>query len=341
MARLASQEKMGYYKTPPIVVEHIKSGLDISPQARLFDPCCGTGEALRILASGESEVETYGIELEKSRYAEAIENLGYVLHADALTEVKFSSQLADLLFLNPPYDEGYRGQRMEKEFLLELYRSMALKGLLVFIIPHKVLWVVKDHMAIYYDNFEFYRFPDGEFEKFGQIVVIARKKRTTKQRSAENLGRLDEIANLSRWGEIEKLPTTERFTDEFNKRRLTVFAKSKSDSIFSAVHVDPDELQPLTRTHKGDFFRKVVIPDFQSITPLLPLKKGHLAMLLAAGYINGELRKGDFDLVIKGSVVASEEEVLDTDDDTTIIRKKPSITVNVLNMADGTIKALS
>ncbi|MBW1953775.1 MAG: class I SAM-dependent methyltransferase, partial [Deltaproteobacteria bacterium] len=43
MARLASQAKMGYYPTPPGVVEHVKTGLVLPGPGlyRLLDTCCG------------------------------------------------------------------------------------------------------------------------------------------------------------------------------------------------------------------------------------------------------------------------------------------------------------
>lgn len=67
MARIASQAKMGYYPTPPPVVEHIKSALSLSSLGpfRFLDTCCGEGEALRLLAAGFGPaVETYGVELD-------------------------------------------------------------------------------------------------------------------------------------------------------------------------------------------------------------------------------------------------------------------------------------
>jgi len=51
MARLASQMKMGYYKTPEAVVHQIKKILNIQSGARLLDTCCGEGEALSVIAS--------------------------------------------------------------------------------------------------------------------------------------------------------------------------------------------------------------------------------------------------------------------------------------------------
>jgi len=45
MARLESMAKMGYYPTPPSVVERIKTFIKIQEQTIMLDPCCGEGNA--------------------------------------------------------------------------------------------------------------------------------------------------------------------------------------------------------------------------------------------------------------------------------------------------------
>ncbi|MBW1987600.1 MAG: hypothetical protein JRI50_10345 [Deltaproteobacteria bacterium] len=89
MARLASQAKMGYYPTPPGVVEHVKTGLVLPGPGlyRLLDTCCGEGEALAQLAAGLSGVTTYGIELDENRVKAASQNLDHVVWGDALNEL--------------------------------------------------------------------------------------------------------------------------------------------------------------------------------------------------------------------------------------------------------------
>lgn len=347
MARLASQEKMGYYKTPVEVVEQIKDSLDFAQGARIFDPCCGTGEAIQILAAGEDAVETYGVELEKSRYQNAKKVLTCVHWADAITELKVTAKMADLLFLNPPYDDGgIDGNRMEYTFLQAFKKTLVPNGVLVFIIPHTTIRKenVRNILANYYGNLEFYRFPDDLFKQFRQIVIIGRKKRLKPEKIQENHDRLKKISNSSWDARIKfELPTTEKITDSFNKRRLSIPCKAAKVFTFQAQHIDPEEILPLIQTSQDEFFKLVGIPNFKCIKPLLPPKQGHLAMLLAAGLINGELKESGFDLVVKGTVEEVTEQ-LDQSTETekvTVFRSKSVVTLKVLDMSTGEITVLN
>ncbi len=80
----------GYFPTDQATLSRIAACLDIPASAggllRIFDPCCGTGEALASLASTlQSEkisCQTYGIELEKDRAQEAMSRLTSVIKSD-------------------------------------------------------------------------------------------------------------------------------------------------------------------------------------------------------------------------------------------------------------------
>ena len=80
----------GYFPTDQATLARIAAYLDIPASAggllRIFDPCCGTGEALATLASTlQSEkisCQTYGIELEKDRAEEAMSRLTSVIKSD-------------------------------------------------------------------------------------------------------------------------------------------------------------------------------------------------------------------------------------------------------------------
>jgi len=138
VARLVSQAKLGYYPTPPEVVDHLRQAFVFDPDVRLLDPCCGAGEALAEIAKGQP-VETFGIELERDRYVRAKEALSHVLWGDALKEVSVSAGF-DMLYLNPPYDfdEG-EGKRLEHRFLTRYRRAVAPQGLVVMVFPLSAL----------------------------------------------------------------------------------------------------------------------------------------------------------------------------------------------------------
>ncbi|MFZ5572883.1 MAG: DUF6094 domain-containing protein [Thermodesulfobacteriota bacterium] len=338
MARIASQEKLGYYKTPVCVVQQIKAGLSIGPNVRMLDPCCGTGEALQLLAAG-TNAEALGIELEKGRYEKAKEVLDTVLFADALSEAAVSISSIDLLWLNPPYDldEGdftQHRQRLEFLFLQKYLPVLVKNGVLVFIAPYRTIrrsdvGSLLSRLA----DIELFRFPDGEFEAFEQVVVIGRKKMLLRSEIEENHETLC-------CQNAECLPTT----TEIRQKGITLVAsESKRPLVFKANHIDPAEIQPLTSVLRDLFLKEVTPSRLTDAHPLMPLRQGHLAMLLAAGYVNGELKDGNGEyLVIKGTV-KKVETVSEESTEHFHIKKtveKVEITVRALNMATGDIETI-
>ncbi len=339
MARLASQEKLGYYKTPVCVVEHIRDGFSIGPNVRMLDPCCGKGEALQMLAD-ENNAETLGIELEKGRYEKAKEVLDKVLLADALTEAMVSSASIDLLWLNPPYDldEGDFSQHRERFELLFLQKYMPVlvkNGVLVFIIPLREIYrpAICGLLARLSD-IELFRFPDGEFDAFRQIVVIGRKRMILRSAYEENY----ENIMCQR---ADNMPTTE----EIRQKGITlVAAETKRRLVFKANHIDPAEILPMTSSLREMFLKEVSPPMLTDAHPLMPLRQGHLAMLLAAGYVNGELKDGNGEhLVIKGAVKKMETVTDESTENFNITKtvEKVEITVRALNMATGEIETIA
>ena len=185
MARLASQAKMGFYITPTNVVTDIKKCLRIQPGARLLDPCCGEGEALKLIAA-DMGAETYGVELEKNRYEAASRVLDHTAWGDALYEFRTSRKAYSLLWLNPPYDteEGEFGKerkRLEFRFLEKSWDYLQEGGVLLYIIPFSVLEKVAPFFYRRCKNLNVFSFPEIQYEDFKQIVVICEKGRPSKE----------------------------------------------------------------------------------------------------------------------------------------------------------------
>lgn len=53
MARIASKEKLGFFPTPQVVVDLVKSCIERSGngKVRVYDPCAGTGDAVAQIAT--------------------------------------------------------------------------------------------------------------------------------------------------------------------------------------------------------------------------------------------------------------------------------------------------
>lgn len=195
VGRLMNNVRLGYYPTDPAHVAYLKRALRFpeGKQVNLLDPCCGEGNALHLLGSGEN-AETYGAELDDSRAEAAQEQLDHVAMG-SYYYARISRSAFHLLFLNPPYLQLYGGARSEKRFLGESYDHLMMGGVLVYIIPYyRLTEDVCSFLAAHFDRLMAYRFCEEEFRKFRQIAVLgARKPRAENPRMA----RLLELASLS------------------------------------------------------------------------------------------------------------------------------------------------
>ncbi len=300
MARIASQAKMGYYPTPPLVVKHVKNALSLQNPGpfRLLDTCCGEGDALNLLAAGLSpEVETYGVELDETRLTKSSQKLHHVVWGDALTELRITLKAFSLLWLNPPYDWADGGGRLEARFLDSHLKYLAPKGWLVFVIPHQALKFVRETLAKL-SNLQVYAFPQTEYEAFKQLVVMGQKSPT--KEGPGQLARLGEIAWLSVSDAWEKLPKT----SEIPAGSIVVPPSPESRITFSSERLEMERAAELVARSplRKDLEVLTAVKALHNIRPLAQLRQGHLAMLLAGGLMNGQVKSNDKRMIIKGSV---------------------------------------
>lgn len=304
MARLRSQAKLGYYPTPPGIMEHIKKAIALAEPGiyRIIDTCCGEGESLAQLTNGlgnqESIVETYGVELDEGRYQVATQKLDRVLWGDALNEISILTKAFSLLWLNPPYDWD-DSRRLEAMFLEAHLRYLAPRGWLVFIIPHQALKSVTKMLAAKLGDLRIYAFPEPDFQAFKQVVVIGQQRPVAN--SDEQLTRLSQIAAASATQAWETLPKT----DEIPEGSIILPPSSAvRNLIFSCERLDV--MQAATVVRKSPLWQELktaaAAKALNDLRPLAPLRQGHLAMLLAGGLMNGEVCANGRHLVIKGSV---------------------------------------
>lgn len=284
---------MGFYPTPPGVVELLKPLILFPTYADkmfAFDPCCGEGVALESIATGEN-VETFGIELDAARAKEAKTRLKHVVHA-SFDHVDISPEGFGLLFLNPPYDDE-EGERKELIFLRGTMDSLVSTGVLVYIIPKKRLSrPIAELLAANFTEISVHRFPDGEFERFGQIVILGRK----------NLWPLDEPAEVERLvkfreGDVPPLKSGLAC-------RYTV--PPSSGAMIREREVQPEEMLKLVK-------ESPLIPRLQDLLeprsvsevtqPPTRLHIGHLGLLLAAGRLNGVVGEGRERHIVAGKPV--------------------------------------
>ncbi len=300
--RLAGQVKMGYYPTPLGVVELIRKFIDFPDGvANAFDPCCGEGLALEALTRGTQAI-TYGIELDRSRAEEAGRRLRHVVHA-GYEETEVSPGSMGLLLLNPPYDDG-EGERKELIFLRDLLDTLAESGILVYIIPQSRLSrPIAALLASNFSQIRVYRFPDPDFQAFGQVVVFGRKN----------------IWPIDCAGEVERLASLrEKVLEPLGEAVSTYDVPAGENAIVRARAKKPEELVKMAQDSPLLVrMRDLVEPPTLGAMgqPPTRLHIGHLGLLLSAGQRKGLVGKGAGRHIVVGNFFFNDTATTETEED--------------------------
>ncbi len=309
--RPAGQAKAGFYPTPATVMQRIAAHIaptDPAGITRAIDPCAGEGAAMRQLQDMIRGMTTYGIELDSDRAAEARQQLDNVITGDYFT-ARTKADAYSLLFLNPPYDfSGDDDRRLEHKFLITKTPDLLTTGgLLVLVIPQvRLIKQTCRHLAAYYENIRVYKFQEPEYQAFNQIVIFGTRKldNTPNPRAQEELEHVSTAFNMLDPAQPSLLPELPR-----PDAPVYVLPSTPQDQPFYFIgeHVDPEEAYRIIQvkgiwadTRKLD---EIFAPkEAPTIRPLMPLKKGHLALLIASGFINNQILDDNQGtrLIIKG-----------------------------------------
>jgi len=292
--RLEAQAKAGFYPTPPKVVDIIQSwiGENKPGPRRLLDPCCGTGEPAAQIATAAG-CDAYGVEINRKR-AQAAQKVLTKVVAGNLYSVRARPDGFSILYLNPPYDFDQDDGRTELSFLKHTLPYLAPGGLLLFLVPQKRLTTrIARVLCAYVDNLKVRKFPSEQFEAFGQIVIAGIKKKRP-EIDSEILSTLNQIAAVD---------LSEMTSREFSFAIPTV----TKDFFIRSSEFGPGELaEELQASSLWKEPALGLVGDEEhlkaAIQPLMPPRKAHLAMLIAAGLINNQILEANSrTLLIKGT----------------------------------------
>ncbi len=308
-------EKMGYYPTDEPVVEIIQSWVEnpCGKSARLLDPCAGEGRAASILRRALG-CEAWGVELSYARAPKAGAVLDKVLNC-AWETVVATNESVSLLFLNPPYETDRENKRVEISFLKSATPRLMRGGLLIYIVPQHILKLkeLAGYLASHYDTFQIFRFPDGLYERFKQVVLFGVRRTQAYRPTGEDVERIQS------WG-LEELPQL----SAVDQPRYSLLAAPEK-AIFKRSDWSDEEIVDATKAcgaHRTAAWLDLINPDWshrEALHTVMPLKKGHIAMLMASGMM-GTLRLNDDEgrpMLVKGCVVKKTVEVSREENDGT------------------------
>ena len=312
-------EKMGYYPTDEPVLDILKTYIHPSEEGRgrLLDPC--TGEGIAASALGQAlNCETWGAELSPVR-AELAAKVMDKVYPTAWQMCQLTDEAITLLFLNPPYeyDQHDSHKRMELEFIKSTTNKLIRGGLLVYIIPQHILALqeIARMLVGHYEALSVYRFPDGLFEKFKQIIVLAYRRKAYKTPTEKEMSNFLELAK----SEIEPIPALEEPT--YQLFPAPERNPSGKPILFKRMDWEPEEIAEASvsqgaRTTKE--WLDLINPKrglAELTRPVMPLKKGHIAMLMASGMMGTVHLKDEVGkpILVKGRVVKVVEKTEEED----------------------------
>ena len=310
MARLASQEKLGFYPTPPVVVELVKRSLERTGNGkiRFYDPCAGGGDAIAEIAN-HLQAESFGVELDKKRAEEAKTKVNRLIHGDSL-RVSISGGSVSCLFLNPPYHRDETGW-LENKFLVQTAPSLQAGGVLIFIVSLRSFnrQMVR-YLASMFRDVKICRFPKGEFDRFKQIVLFGNKLGTGIHDPDRQVSIEKRIAYLGSQAE-------DPFESDWPVYAVPVSTLSDKHFHFRNLEVTPEEM---IKEVEDDGVEKEIF-DFVvkrngnvKMRPAAPLRKGHLAILVASGMTDGIVEKDGKRMLIKGTVKKEKIKTVESDE---------------------------
>ncbi len=302
-------EKMGYYPTHDKVTEIIQTYIaPATEKARLLDPCCGEGRAAALLGQALN-CETWGAELSYTR-AELAAKVMDRVHQAPWEACSLSEESISLLFLNPPYETDRVEQqgRLELTFLKSTTSRLARGGLLVYIIPQHILGMVEiaRQLAGHYENFTVGRYPESVY---GQVVIFALRSLRF------HIPETEEVAAIQAWAKTE-IPDLQP-VDEPKYTLLPAPLRGATGKPVLFKRNDWTEEETVEAAAEGGVMNTTAWKDLlnprraegQLLRPAMPLKKGHIAMMMASGMM-GTVRLADQDgkpILVKGRVVKIQE----------------------------------
>lgn len=304
---------MGYYPTPPEMVWLIRDYLKF-PKGKFYalDPCCGEGTAIQLLTH-DTNATTYGIELDKSRANQAKQKLDHVVN-DAIENTVITEEKFSLLFLNPPYDWDESGERKETIFISETTKYLMPGGILIFIIPSTYIHHVMGIVSGYYEDIVRLDFPGHFYKPFKQTVLIGKKRKRPVYFSYESYKEHKTLGNA--------LSAKYKVPSERGQIKTFISLKGIERNSF------------FTNAVWERFFKTAEESQISYSAPLLPLREGHISLLLACGYLDGQVGGH----VAKGTV---KEEIITEATGEKIKEKKVfKACIKILD-AEGNIKELS
>ncbi len=309
MARLESQAKLGYFPAPSKALEGIISHLnlgEITSEGKtdgfhIIDPCCGEGAAIKQIATGLEIREecVYAVELDAGRGEKAKELLGpksNVLTPASFMGTRTRGQSMGLAYVNPPFDlELGGGKRQEQTFVEKATGSLKHHGILVLVMPVGAIqgqYKFQAYLDSHYEDAQLFLFPP-DHRRFKEVVYIARRRKAEAVDTGNGYLR---VMFQRYWkGDPEGLPIIGE------SPHFWMIPSTFAATYFDKIAMTREEMEEAVEN--SPLNASLLPPKITARQrPPMPLYKGHVALLLASGMLDGVVKPdGEHPHVVRGT----------------------------------------
>jgi hypothetical protein len=332
--RLAAMIRGGFYGCAPEVVEMIGRLIQYQDGA-ILDPCAGEGEALDVLARtlGVPRDKVYAIELERDRCAATKARLegAHVMDACSFFDARVNAGSFSLIWTNPPFDDNVHGGRAEVDFLMRATGLLVAGGVICLVVPERVVSAdyqpIPMYLVEHYEQLAVLTFPE-EHRPFNEVVVIGVKRKSRIPHDDETWDR-----------DVPHRPL------EGCTLKWTAPAKAVAPKTFEKGGLTDEEIREALAA--SPLWKLTELPEVRKTArPPLPLGRGHIALLLASGQLDGVVQpEGEPSHVVRGVAhkvqcppdVSEEVQESGAIKTTTIVRERIQLIVRAVGH-DGIIR---
>lgn len=295
---VANEQKMGAYYTDVIHCRSIARMFKWpAGEVCVLEPSIGDGSAVIAVTGAEEnpDVKIYGVELNDAVAAETAENplITACVKADFLEDFTARRDAFSFCFANPPYLQqkdayGHGVQRTEKAFLLKINDYLKKGAILVWVVPQSVFFE-PGHVRAWikdYETYAVFKFRGAEFEKYHQVVAVARKR-------GFRAVQPDDVTKFAeRWLEdgIPELP------DDLEPQIAVLPSQSEKIDMFTTKIFDSELAsnwlkknglgEALSAKYADGITESPYLPSRLG-RPAIPLKKDSEYLLLTSGFTDG------------------------------------------------------
>lgn len=347
MSHIGNKLLSGFYATPLSQGQIIKDMLEFKEPTTILDTTCGEGEILAFLQQDNPMTKSFGVEIEKGRALKAQQVLDVCIHAP-IESCIITNNIFGLVWCNPPYDMQLAGigdtetERKEYTELSRATRYLKGNGIMVYLIPSYRFTDQKIArlLATYFDEVQIARFDDEDYDAYKQCVFIGRKKLARSKTYNETL--FNQLMLLGNEEYVRSEVQTLSELESFGRSWPVPAAVQDVPLFYSRLEPKENLIAPIRENKGFQVFKERTKPRDTSLNgqPIINIAQGQLALLLAAGMVNGIIGKEDTLHALQGlEIVTQEHEKIEHETGMEYItRTKRSVSIKVITPEGSIIK---